>query len=44
MKDLGFILASYLVTFGSIGLFTFAVVRRARRIGRQGPPESRPWT
>lgn len=44
MKDAGFIVASYVVTFGSIGLFTAAVVRRARRIGRQIPPEERPWT
>jgi hypothetical protein len=44
VKDAGFIFASYVVTFGSIGLFTAAVVRRARRLARQIPPEERPWT
>lgn len=44
MKDAGFIFASYIATFGSIGLFTVAVVRRARRLARQIPPEERPWT
>jgi hypothetical protein len=44
VKDAGFIVASYVVTFGSIGLFTATIVRRARRLSRSIPPEERPWT
>ena len=44
MKDAGFIVASYVVTFGSVGLFVSLVVSRARRMSRQIPPEERPWT
>lgn len=44
MKDIGFIVASYVVTFGSVGLFVGLIVSRARRLGRRIPPEDRPWT
>jgi hypothetical protein len=44
VKDAGFIFASYVVTFGSIAVFSAAVVRRARRLSRHIPPEERPWT
>ena len=44
MKDVGFIVASYVVTFGSVALFAVGSLRRARRMGREVPPEKRPWT
>ncbi|MGA1499409.1 MAG: hypothetical protein ACO370_03360 [Ilumatobacteraceae bacterium] len=44
MKDVGFIVASYVITFGSIGVFVSLIVSRARRMSRQIPPEERPWT
>jgi len=44
MDDLGFILGSYIVTFGSIVLYVASVVRRSRRAGRVVSQEQRPWT
>jgi hypothetical protein len=44
MDDLGFILGSYVVTFGSIVVYVLSVVRRSRRAGRDIPREKRPWT
>jgi len=44
VKDAGFIIASYVVTFVSIGLFSFAVLRRSRTAGRDIRPEDRPWS
>lgn len=44
MDDLGFILGSYVVTFGSILFYVVSVVRRSRRAGRDIPREQRPWT
>ena len=39
-----FVALSYVLTFGGTGLLTWAMLRRARRIGRHVPPEERPWT
>ena len=44
MKDAGFIIASYVVTFAGIGLFSFAVLRRSRSAARDIRPEDRPWS
>lgn len=44
MDDLGFIVASYVVTFAGVGCFAFFVLRRARRYGRDVRREERPWT
>ena len=44
MDDLGFIVGSYVVTFGSIAVYVVTVVRRSRRAGRDIPREKRPWT
>lgn len=44
MNDLGFILASWLVTLVAVGGFAASLVRRARRMARRVPPEQRPWT
>jgi len=43
MDDLGFILASWLVTLGSILLLTVATLRRAKRLARQTPDDAKPW-
>lgn len=44
MKDMGFILASYIATFvGSVALAAY-YVRRGRRLAAQLPPEDKPWT
>lgn len=44
MKDAGFILASYVVTFGSVACFALLVLRRSKKIGRDVPREDRPWS
>ena len=31
MEDAGFIIGSYVITFGAIAIYAFAVLRRARR-------------
>jgi hypothetical protein len=43
MKDLGFILASWLATLGSIGVLAAVTVRRARELSRQVPDDAKPW-
>lgn len=44
MEDLGFVLATYIVTFGSVAAFAFAIVRRGRRLAAQLPAKDKPWT
>jgi hypothetical protein len=44
MKDLGFILASYLSAFGAAGALAWWVLRRGRTLARQLPDEDKPWT
>lgn len=44
MDDIGFILASYAVTFGAVIFYAMGVIRRAKRSGKQIPPHERPWT
>ena len=44
MDDLGFILGSYLLTFGSIALLARWTLRRGRRMVRPIPREELPWT
>ena len=44
MDDLGFIVASYIVTIGGVAAYAVSVVRRARRAARDIPREDRPWT
>jgi hypothetical protein len=39
MKDAGFIIGSYVVTFAAIGLYALANLRRGRRLAQQVPPE-----
>ena len=44
MEDAGFIIGSYVVTFGAIGAYAWYVLRRARRTTSQLPDEAKPWT
>lgn len=44
MDDLGFILGSYVLTLGSIGLLARWTLRRGRRLARSIPREELPWT
>lgn len=43
MDDIGFILASWVLTLGSIGVLAFITLRRAKRLGRQIPDDLKPW-
>lgn len=43
MKDIGFILASWLLTLGSIAVLAFVSLRRANRLSRNVPDEAKPW-
>jgi len=44
MEDLGFIVASYVVTLGGVALYALVVMRRARRSSRDIPRDERPWS
>ena len=44
MEDLGFILASYVVTFASAAVMVLWVRRRGQRLAAQLPDEDKPWT
>lgn len=44
MDNAGFIFASYIITFGAVGLYAIGVIRRARRSSRDVPKERRPWS
>ncbi|MEI2707146.1 MAG: hypothetical protein V9E89_18295 [Ilumatobacteraceae bacterium] len=39
-----FVALSYVLTFGGTGALVAAMMRRARRLGKQVPPQERPWT
>ena len=44
MRDAGHVIGAYAATFGGIALYTWNLVRRARKAARQVAPEDRPWT
>ncbi|CAN5611140.1 MAG: heme exporter protein CcmD [Acidimicrobiia bacterium] len=44
MEDAGFIIGSYVVTFGVIGAYAVAMLTRARRLARRVADEDKPWT
>lgn len=44
IEDAGHVIGSYVVTFGAIALYVFALRARARRSARRIPEEDRPWT
>lgn len=43
MDDLGFILASWLVTLGSIAVLSLVTLRRAKRLAERIPDSAKPW-
>ena len=44
MEDAGFIIGSYVVTFGAVGAYALCVLRRARRATSRLPDDAKPWT
>lgn len=44
MRNAGYVIGAYTATFGGIALYTWNLLRRARRAARQVLPEDRPWT
>jgi hypothetical protein len=44
VTDAGVIIGSYAVTVVGIAAYAAWVLRRARRLAAQVPPEDRPWT
>ena len=44
MEDAGFIIGSYVVTFGAVGAYAVWVLRRARRVTSRLPDDAKPWT
>lgn len=42
--QLPYVVASYVVTLGSIGLYAWRMLARARKVAAKVPPEERPWT
>ena len=44
MEDAGFIIGSYAVAFGAIGVYAWRVLVRARRTTAQLPDDVKPWT
>ena len=44
MKDLGFILATYIATFVGSAALAVYYIRRGKRLAAQLPAEDKPWT
>ena len=44
MEDIGFILATYLVTFGGVAALVLWVRHRGQVLAEQLPDEDKPWT
>jgi hypothetical protein len=43
MDDAGFIIGSYLLTFVTVGIFSWRTLRRGRRLAEQVPDEEQYW-
>ena len=44
MEDAGFIIGSYLLTFGAVGLVAWRYVRRGRQLAARVPDREKYWT
>ena len=44
MLNAGYVIGAYAATFGGIALYTWNLMRHARRSAREVPVEDRPWT
>jgi hypothetical protein len=42
--ETGFVIVSYVATFGGVGLLILAMFKRARTLAARLPAEDRPWT
>ena len=42
--ETGFVVLSYIATFGGIAILVAAMMRRARSLSARLPPEDQPWT
>jgi hypothetical protein len=43
MEDVGFILATYVITFGAAIALAWRVVRQGKQLSSQLPDEDQPW-
>jgi hypothetical protein len=43
MEDAGFIIGSYVLTFGVVALYSWRVIRRGRKLAEQVPDEEKYW-
>lgn len=44
MTDAGYVAAGWISTFGIIGGYAFATIRRGKRLSKIVPPEDRRWS
>jgi hypothetical protein len=44
MEDSGFIISAYVFTFGSVAIYAWRMLARARQVARQVPDDAKPWT
>jgi len=44
MEDAGFILGSYALVFGAMGVYAWRALRGGRRLARQVPDREKYWT
>ncbi len=44
LENAAHVIGSYAVTFAAIALYTWNLLRRARKAAKQVPSEDRPWT
>ncbi len=43
-EDAGFIVTSYVVTFGAIGVIAWRLVSAGKKLGKQVPDDEKYWT
>ncbi len=43
MLNAGYVIGSYVVTFGGIGFYALSLFARARKAAKQVPEEDLPW-
>lgn len=44
MTDAGYVAAGWIATFGLLGGYAVAILRKGRRLSRVVPPEERRWS
>ncbi len=43
MEDAGFIIGGYVLTFATVSLMSWRVLRAGKRLGKQVPDVDKPW-